>query len=201
MVSVELAKIMTYFRGRDRFNKNKTIFNLISKIFTGLPLFLRKKLLQNCSSMQGLKGIAIRYALLKTIAIECGDNVAINQGVFIFSPEKLKIGSNVSIHPMCYIDASGGIEIGNDVSIAHGATIMSTTHTYFNLNIPIKDQPCLKKKTRIEDNVWIGAKAVIIAGVKLSKGSVVGAGAVVTKNVPENSISGGVPAKIIKIRI
>ena len=55
---------------------------------------------------KGIYGIAIRYTLIKSIALKCGDNVLINQGCFILNPDKLSIENNVSIQPMCYIDAA-----------------------------------------------------------------------------------------------
>jgi acetyltransferase-like isoleucine patch superfamily enzyme len=101
---------------------------------------------------------------------------------------------------MCYLDATGGINIGNDVSIAHGVTIMLTTHRYDDLEIPIKDQPIEVLLTTIEENVWIGAKSTILAGIIIGTGSIVGANCVVTKMVPPNVIVAGVPNRILKIR-
>lgn len=149
---------------------------------------------------RGNKGLVIRYILLKTIAKDCGDNVSIHPSVYLLNPQNIHIGNNVSIHPMCYLDATGGIYIDRDVSIAHGVTIMSTTHTYDDLAIPIKDQPFEVLQTTIEENVWIGAKATILAGIKIGSGSIVGANCVVTKLVPPDVIVAGVPAKIIKKR-
>ncbi len=148
----------------------------------------------------GHKGLVIRYALVKTLAKSCGDNVSIHPDVYLFSVAQLTLGNNVSIHPMCYIDAAGEICIGNDVSIAHATTVLSTTHTFGDPDVPIKDQPIEKHKTVIEDNVWIGAKATVLCGNTVHSGAVVAAGAVVTRDVPANSIVGGVPAKVIKER-
>lgn len=150
--------------------------------------------------VKGKIGIALRYILLKTLAKQVGDNVSIHSGVYLFHPENLSIGDHVSIHPMCYLEASGGLTIGNNVSIAHGATIMTESHRYDSLDIPIKDQGLLFKETIIESDVWIGAKATILYGTTIGSGSIVAAGAVVTKNVPRLAIVGGVPAKVIRLR-
>lgn len=144
--------------------------------------------------------MGIRYVLLKTIAQNVGSNVGIYPGVYLLNPENITIGENVSIHPMCYIDAAGQITIGNNVSIAHGVTIMSSTHSYKDQTIPIKDQKILLKKTVIKDNVWIGSKATIVYGLSVGAGSIVGASAVVTKNVSPNSVVAGIPAQQIKNR-
>jgi acetyltransferase-like isoleucine patch superfamily enzyme len=188
-------------RGRDKFNRFKFILNILIFISSIFPVRIRNKLFVGFRMTKGNKGLAIRYVLLKTLARYCGDNISIHPNVYLFKPQNLSIGNNISIHPMCYIEASGGIDIGNDVSIAHGATIMSTTHRYDDLGIPIKDQPIDLIPTKISDDVWIGAKATVLAGTKISKGSIIAAGAVVTKNVPEKAIVAGVPAKIVKERI
>ena len=149
---------------------------------------------------KGTLGIALRYALLKSICKYCGDNVSVHEGVYLLEPQNLSIGNNVSIHPMCYIDATGEIEIGNDVSIAHATTIMSSTHKFEDKNIPIKDQGIIKEKVIINDNVWVGAKVTILCGNSIASGSVIGAGAVITHDTKENSVNVGVPAKAIKER-
>lgn len=187
-------------RGRDLFNKIKPLLDLMSRAYGILPLSVRKKIFENKRYSKGIYGIGIRYILLKSIAKRCGDNVMINQGCFILSPENISVGNNVSIHQMCYIDATGGIEIGNDVSFAHGATVMSTTHNYIDKTIPIKEQGVTSKFTVISNDVWVGAKATILAGNVVEAHSIIGAGAVVTHNVSANSIVGGVPAKKIKDR-
>ena len=188
-------------RGRILFNKYRKIIIFISKCFSILPLKFRYKLFERKRYSSGLHGIAIRYILLHSIAKECGDNVLINQGCFILNADKLSIGNNVSIQPMCYIDAVGGISIGNDVSIAHGVSILSSTHNYKERSKPIKDQGLLLSQCIINDDVWIGAKATILCGTTIEKGSVIGAGAVITHSFNKNSVIAGVPAKKIKERI
>ena len=187
-------------RGRDKFLKYKKIINLLVKLYSLLPKKVRRKRLVKARNKIGVWGIVNRYALLKSLCKSCGDNVLIGENVYLFSVENMSIGDNVSIHPMSYIDATGGLTIGNDVSIAHGTTIMTTSHKYAEKDIPIKDQGCLVETVEISNNVWIGAKATILCGIKIKEGSVVGANAVVTKNVDKDNIVAGVPAKVIKTR-
>lgn len=187
-------------RGRDKFNKYKTIIVIICRFYSLFPQKAQRILFEHYRMTKGLKGLLLRYALLKTLAVSCGSNVSIHPGVYILSPERLSIGENVSIHPMCYIDATGGMDVGSDVSIAHGVTVMSTSHSYEIIDVPIKDQVVVTEATRICDNVWIGAKATILSGIKIGMGSVVAAGAVVTKDVTTKTIVAGVPARIIKER-
>ncbi len=188
-------------RGRDKFNKFKPIIIMLSKSCILLPKRLRIILFEHYRMTRGIIGLVLRYVLLKSVALQCGDNVSIHPGVYLFRPENLSIGNNVSIHPMCYIDATGEIGIGNNVSIAHGVTILSTSHVYTAMNIPIKDQGIEEKKTTIHDDVWIGAKATILYGVNLRQGSIIAANCVVIKDVNENMICVGIPGKEIKKRL
>lgn len=174
--------------GREKFNKFKPLINIFVYFFRILPTGLRKALFNANRDVNGIKGIIIRYILLKSINPNIGDNVSIHPGCYIFSLENLEIGNNVSIHPMSYIDATGGLKIGNDVSIAHGATILSTSHSFDNKDESIKYQEIIKKKTTIDSNVWIGSKATILYGVNIGEGSVIGACTFVNKNVPINTI-------------
>lgn len=188
-------------RGRDAFQKFKPLILGLATVLKVLPNSVRSKMLVRFRRTTGYKGLVIRYALLKTLAGSCGDNVSIHPDVYLFSVSRLKLGDNISIHPMCYIDASGEVDIGNDVSIAHATTILSTSHTFDDLDVPIKDQTIEKKKTTVEGNVWIGAKSTILCGNTVHSGSVIAAGAVVTHDVPANTIVAGVPARVIKERI
>lgn len=188
-------------RGRDKFKKYRKAINLLCKYYSIYPkIILRRKLIKARKST-GVSGIIKRYCILKCIAKNIGDNVSIQPDVYIFNPENLSIGNNVSIHPMTYIEAYGGITIGNDVSIAHGVTLLSASHKYDNKNIPIKDQGISSEPLIIGDNVWIGAKATILCGKNIGNGSIIGANCVVTKNVNNDEIVGGVPNKVLKNRI
>ncbi len=189
-------------RGRDKFRKYKKIICFFSKCVNIFPKKIRVKLFETARNIKGKKGIAARYIIIKGLAKKCGDNVAIYPGVYIFNVQNLSLGNNVSIHQMSYIDSGskGDIVIGNDVSIAHSVTILAFNHKYDNLDIPIKDQGNNGLETTIEDNVWIGAKATILAGKKIKTGAIVAANCVVSRNVKENTIVGGIPNKVLKER-
>lgn len=187
-------------RGRDKFKKFKPVINCISKVYSLFPKSMQTKALIRHRKQTGNMGLVIRYALLKNLAKHVGDNVSIQPDVYLFNVQELVLGDNVSIHPMTYIEAYGGVEIGNDVSIAHGVTIMAVTHDFDDINIPIKDQGITGKPIKIGDNVWVGAKATILGGNTIGDGAIIGAGAVVTKNVERNTVVVGVPARVVKER-
>lgn len=187
-------------RKRDIFYKYEKVLLLAVNILKLFPKRLSYTILRMNRLNSSILGIAINYICIKRLAKKCGRNVAIFSNVYLLNIENLSIGDNVSIHPMSYIDAKGKISIGNNVSIAHGSTILSEEHIYSDININIKDQGMIQKKTIIQDNVWIGCGARILAGTEISSGSIVAAGAVVAKNIEENIVVGGVPAKFIKTR-
>lgn len=115
--------------------------------------------------------------------------------VIIHRPGKVAVGSYCSLAEFVHIRGGCGVTIGNNVMIASHVSITSATHSPDEM---IMKNSLIRKPVIIEDNVWIGTHAVILPGITIKSGSVVGAGAVVTKDVPVNVIVAGVPAKIIR---
>ena len=144
---------------------------------------------------------------LSSSGIELGDNVTIEKnsilictGVIADMGKGIKIGEGTGINANAFLGGQGGIDIGRNVIIGPGVKIFSENHTFSDINIPIKNQGTSRKGVIIKDNCWIGANVTILDGVTIGCGSVVAAGAVVSKSIPENVVAGGIPAKIIKIR-
>lgn len=187
-------------RGRDQFNRFKGVMRVLCALYSAMPLSRRQAALRRHQHSRGRLGLGLRYAILKSIAVSVGDNVAIFPGVHLLHPEHLSVGSNVSIQPMVYMECEGGVAIGNDVSIAHGASLLSTEHRYSDRALPIRDQGVVGEPVRIEDNVWIGAKATVLSGVTVQTGCVIGAGAVLSRSTEPNGVYAGVPARRIKER-
>lgn len=123
--------------------------------------------------------------------------VRIFEGVTIWYPYRVRLGDRVTLNEWIYIDGFGGVEIGDDVRIAHRTTIMSSDHRYQDRDQPIHTQGLVCRPVKIEPGVWIGCNATILMGVTLGRGAIVGAGAVVTKDVAPYAIVGGVPARVI----
>ena len=92
----------------------------------------------------------------------------------------------------------GPVTIGSHVNLAQGITVTALNHNFANKNLRIDEQGVSTNPVTIGDDIWIGANAVILPGVKIGNHSVVAAGAVVTKDVPPHTLVSGVPAKIIK---
>jgi acetyltransferase-like isoleucine patch superfamily enzyme len=131
----------------------------------------------------------------------CGRNVLIEDHVWLQRPEYLKIGDDCRIHRLCYFDAIGGIEIGSHTGIGSGTQIYSVNHKYKDKNRLYNEQGYELAKVVIEEDVWIGSKVFIGAGVRIRKGTIVAASAVVTKDTEEYSVVAGVPAVKIGSRI
>ena len=108
--------------------------------------------------------------------------------------KNIKIGKNVFINACCRFQDQGGIEIGDGSLIGHNTTIATLNHD-FN---PDKRANLHPSPVKIGKNVWIGSDCTILPGVEIGDGAVIGAGSVVTKNVPANSIAVGNPARVIK---
>ena len=92
----------------------------------------------------------------------------------------------------------GPVDIGSHVNLAQGITVSALNHNFSDTNKRIDEQGVSTNQVTIEDDVWVGANAVILPGVTIGEHCVVAAGAVVTKNVPPHSLVAGVPAKVIK---
>jgi maltose O-acetyltransferase len=129
-----------------------------------------------------------------------GSSSFIWDGVHIDSQSKLTIGNNVSINRGCIINGGGDVSVSDDVLIGPEVIIYSQNHIYKNLEKKISEQGYLTSSVLISDNVWIGARSIILPGVKIGSNSIIGAGSVVTKDVPSNCIYAGNPAKLIKQR-
>ncbi len=114
--------------------------------------------------------------------------------------EGMLMGDNSNIGPLSYIGCSGFIEIGSRVMMGPRVNLMAESHKFDDLSRPIKEQGVERSFIKIEDDVWIGANVTILDGVVVGKGSIIAAGAVVTKDVPALSIVAGVPAKLLRRR-
>lgn len=139
--------------------------------------------------------------------IVVGDNFSLGRssiidctGVISELGESLKIGNNVGISPHFTLFVRGSVSIGDDVIVGPNVTIIAENHRFDDLNVPIRIQGAKRTGINIGNNVWIGASATILDGVTIGNGSIIAAGAVVTKDVEPFSIVGGVPAKLIKQR-
>lgn len=106
------------------------------------------------------------------------------------------IGDRTLVGLSCVV--IGPVTIGNDILIAQHVVLSALNHNYEDVSLPIKDQGVNTLEIVVEDEVWIGANAVITAGTRIGKHAIVAGGSVVTKDVPPYSIVGGNPARLLK---
>ena len=128
-----------------------------------------------------------------------GRDTDIRQNVWFGKGDNLCIGDRSGIGKDSILGCKGKINIGEDVMIGSQLIIYTTEHNY-DIGKPMREQGFTIGDVTIGDDVWIGGRVIILAGVTIGSGAVLGAGSVVTKDVPANAIVGGVPAKVIKYR-
>jgi len=137
----------------------------------------------------------LRAEALRRRFASCGQAVSIQWPVVINGADHLRVGNNVSINAFVHIWAQGGVTIGDSTLIASHVSISSLTHL---TDSPDVSKSLLSKPVEIGSNVWIGAHAVILPGVKIGNGAVIGAGSVVLREVPPGDVVAGVPAVSIR---
>jgi acetyltransferase-like isoleucine patch superfamily enzyme len=135
--------------------------------------------------------------------LELHDRVHIYGDAFIQtgSGANIRIGQETHIQPGCHLHAFlSGIEIGRNVEIAPGCAFYSYNHCTVP-GMTIMSQPLESKgPIRIGDGAWLGYAVIVLAGVHVGAGAVIGAGSVVVRDIPENAIAAGVPARVIRFR-
>lgn len=144
------------------------------------------------------RNVTLRANTDQSPGIELGKGVSINDAVVINANRgRVTLGDRSWLGPFCLIYGNGGVAIGRNVLVAGHSSINTVSHSAERCDIPVNDQPVVTDPVVIEDDVWIGLNAVVLQGVTIGHGSIVGAGAVVTKSIPPWSIAVGVPARVI----
>jgi len=193
---------------------------MIARIFTELLTYIEFVFIW----MPGRLGDFLQRWYFRRLLISLGTEPSFGTGLLCYGPQniaignnfscwrhctlaacvdgKIEIGDNVGLNANVYINAcSGGkIVLGNKVLIGPNVVIRSSDHIISDVDKPIQGQGHKSGTIIIEDDVWIGANVTIVGDVRINKGAVVGAGAVVTKDVESYTIVGGIPARFIKKR-
>ncbi|MBS4223347.1 CatB-related O-acetyltransferase [Lederbergia citrea] len=164
-----------------------------------------KKILYLCGLIIDRFG-RVKYKMLLVYKTQLINRNGSN-ALFIGPTTSIKNSKNIFIGENSYINGGfliagnkSSIIIGKSCLISFNVHIRTDMHNYINWSYPIIDQGHSEKDIIIEDDVWIGFGAQIMPGVKIGTGAVVGAGSIVTKDIPQYAVVAGVPAKVIKYR-
>ena len=140
----------------------------------------------------------IRKAALRGMGCKVGECCDLEPGIDVgFNPD-IVIGNHCQINQNTSIKTA---RIGNDVMIAPGVVLLDRKHNFSRTDLPMAQQGSTAREiTNICDDVWLGQNVVVMPGVKIGRGSVIGAGSIVTKDLPDFSVAVGTPARIIRFR-
>jgi acetyltransferase-like isoleucine patch superfamily enzyme len=136
-------------------------------------------------------------------SVELGNRVALYADIYLQTGEggSIKIGTGTTVQPRCQFSAyKGSIQIGCDVQIAPNCAFYPYDHTFAPGEL-IKKQPLQTKGgIVVGDDAWLGFGVIVLDGVRIGKGAVIGAGSVVTRDIPDGAIAVGVPARVVRMR-
>lgn len=151
-----------------------------------------------------------------------GDDCVLEPHVLVFHPETITLGENVYvghqsilkgyyknrmvigdrtfIGQQCFLHSAGGLHIGTEVGIGPGVRILTSKHAEAGRDVAILESPITFGEVVIEDHVDIGVGAIVLPGVRIGRGAQIGAGAVVSRDVPAYAVAAGVPATVLRTR-
>jgi acetyltransferase-like isoleucine patch superfamily enzyme len=181
-------------------------YRLILKKMGSFSMILKGVDLRGCPSISLDERVKLRKFMSIRVfyshnSIQLGRNCSVHEYTIIKSKGgNVLIGENTFISSFVNISAVGNVHIGRNVMLANGCRIETGTHGFTDLEHPMKEQPAKSCGIRIEDDCWLGAGVKVLDNVRIGHGSVIGAGSVVTKDLPPYSIAAGVPARLIKKR-
>ena len=143
----------------------------------------------------------LRFMVCRGLFERCGTNVNVESRAFFGSGRSLSIGDNSGLGINFSVMGGGKIVIGKNVMIGPDVLLVTSNHDFSSTDTCMIEQGSkTPEKITIGDDVWIGARAIILKGVAIGSGAIVGAGAVVTKAVPDWAIVAGNPARVLKSR-
>lgn len=134
--------------------------------------------------------------------IELGDEVYVGHGAILkgYHRNDMVVGAETWIGQQCFLHAAGGIEIGRRVGIGPGVIILTSQHDVGGGRSPVLERPLGVSPVVLQDGCDIGAGSILLPGVRVGRGAIVGAGSVVTRNVPAGAIVAGNPARLLRRR-
>lgn len=145
----------------------------------------------------------VLFCEASTHQLRFGNDVSVYQRttIHVGGEGSVEIGDNTHIQNDCQITAFGPVVIGSHVQIAPRCALYPYGHGFHDMTVPIREQPLTcKGGICIGDDAWLGYGVVVLDGVRIGKGAVIGAGSVVTRDIPDGAIAFGVPARVVARR-
>jgi galactoside O-acetyltransferase len=175
------------------------------------------------AGLPGVVGQRVRAWYVSRSLAACGDRLVVERGCTFVAPANIRFGHAVSCGQRGFFTADGGsiqvgdrvgfntnvhvnasfgnrIQLGSDVLVGPNVVLRSSSHRFDRTDVPIREQGHEAGEIVIEDDVWLAANVTVLGGVRIGRGAVVAAGAVVTKDVDPFTVVGGVPARFIRKR-
>jgi maltose O-acetyltransferase len=142
----------------------------------------------------------IRAGLARQMLDQCGRDVNVEHGAWFGSGRGIRLGERSDLGMDSLI--IGPLVVGRDVMMGPRCILLASSHAFASVDVPMNAQGFVEDRPIvIEDDVWVGAGAIILPGVRIGTGSVVGAGSVVTKDVPPWTVVAGNPARAVRSRV
>lgn len=170
----------------------------VQKIFALTAYYAVAKRLPTQPSPGWKIGYWLRRVLVRQIFAECGEGVIVKQNCYFGNGKTLRVGSNSQLGVNARIQPS--VTIGNDVLMGFDVIILTSTHEFEDPSTPVRLQGYLAGPVEIGNDVWIGARVIIMPGVTIGDHSIIGANSVVTRNIPPLSVAAGMPCRVMRKR-
>jgi len=177
---------------KDKYGRKLSASQIVDKITVRLYSIFEELVIFIIHTLSSFPSHSLRKLLYLLIGIKIAQGSAVHRGLTLYTLGKIKIGQDSIIGEKATLDGRGSLIIGNHVDIASEVMVYTAQHQINHPDFSAETKPVV-----IEDYVFVGPRAIILPGVTVGKGAIIGAGAVVTKNVASGQIVAGVPAKEI----
>lgn len=142
-------------------------------------------------------GRRLRTSLLRWMGADIEPGATVHGGGYVTNPSNLRLGRGTFINRNCYLDLEGPLILGRNVSVGHGTTFVTAWHDIATAEN--RAGPTLARSIEVGDGTWFGCNVTVLPGVVIGRGAVIGARSLVVRDVPDNAVVTGSPAKVQRI--